>query len=64
MIRCAECAKPVVEMLKYQNWLMLYNFILFLSLEHYIEPETRDEMIGCLMTLKAFAYEEKDEEEG
>ncbi len=58
MIRCTECNKNLVEMTKYQNWLMIYNFIDFLFLENYIEQATRDNLLNSLMTLKAFAYED------
>jgi len=64
MIRCSECQKPIIEMTKYQNWSMLYNFINFLYLETYIEKETRDQLLDALMSLKAFAYEENGEVKG
>lgn len=64
MIRCTECGKPVLEDLKYAQWLTLFNFIQFLFFEKYIEQETRDEMLNCLLSFKAFACEDQRWEEG
>ncbi len=60
MITWSKGKTPHVEELKYQNWLILFNFIGFLFLEKYIELETRDQMLDALMSFKEFAYETKE----
>ena len=55
-ITCNTCMEPIIEDIKYQEWLSLFNFLEVLLSEDYITQETYEVMTNHLMTFKTFAY--------
>jgi hypothetical protein len=53
-VRCENCRNDLVLGYYYQ-WLKLDCFIDFLRMENYIEAQTHEEMLDCLMAFKELA---------
>jgi len=59
-MRCPECKKNIIEDVKWNDWLELMHFVMFLRMEESISEATYEEMTDKLMTFKMFASEGKE----
>lgn len=58
-IRCSECKKNIVEIVKLQDWFFLHNLVEILFLQEDITLETRNTAMDALQTFHEFAYQEE-----
>ena len=61
MLRCERCKEPIIDEVKYQEWLELKSMIYCLYLQEEITLETYKHMTDLLMTFKVFAFDDKED---
>jgi hypothetical protein len=60
MLRCYDCKKPIVEDIKYMDWLSLMNYFEHEYEEGEISQATYEHMIDRLATFKSYALDLDD----
>jgi hypothetical protein len=58
--RCHECKKSMIPHTKFNDWLLLANFLYMQLSEEYITSSTYEIMMDALLSFKGYAMEEDD----